>query len=134
MTAEANTPPGTSYIQQVAVMLKISFIRKFRAPTVWLEVALPGKFFVFVCLFSARFSLWSDPLPDPELDVYMPFWAVGGPSPQYAIIPDNDQVRHLADALQKSVVEGSIREHEMASLLNRDSGTNAEDEDMHPRV
>jgi hypothetical protein len=63
-------------------------------------------FLVFVCLFSARFSLWSDPLPHPKLDAYMPFSMVSGPSPQYAIIPDNDETHLLADALQASALAG----------------------------
>jgi ABC-type multidrug transport system ATPase subunit len=107
MSPHANILPGSSYIRQVAIMLKISFIRKFRAPTVWLEIALPGMFFVFVCLFSARFSLWSDPLPHPGLDAYMPFSAVPGPSPQYAIIPDNNQTHLFADSFQASAIVGS---------------------------
>jgi hypothetical protein len=46
--------PGTSFARQLAIMLKISFIRKIRAPTVYIEVALPFMFFVFVCFLDRK--------------------------------------------------------------------------------
>jgi ABC-type multidrug transport system ATPase subunit len=96
--------PGTSLIRQLGIMLKISFIRKFRAPTIWLELALPGMFLAFVFLFCFRNSFWSDPLQHPSTDMYVPFTAVTGPMPQYGIIPDNQHTRLLLAALEKTVI------------------------------
>jgi ABC-type multidrug transport system ATPase subunit len=86
------------------VMLKISFIRKFRAPTIWLEVALPAMFFVFVCLFAGETKLWTDPAPSPEQDEYIPFTKVPGPAPQYGMIPDNANSHLIIHALQATAI------------------------------
>jgi hypothetical protein len=96
--------PGTSFIRQLGIMLKISFIRKFRAPTVWLELALPAMFFAFICLFCSTFSLWSDTLQHPSTDMYVPFTVVTGPIPQYGIISDNQHTRLLLTALEKTAI------------------------------
>jgi ABC-2 type transport system ATP-binding protein len=108
MAANAKMFPGTSFARQLGIMLKISFIRKFRAPTVWIELALPVMFFAFVCLFAARLSLWSDPLPHPTADTYVPFSEVPGPSPQYGIIPDDAHTRELLVALQRCALSGEV--------------------------
>jgi ABC-type multidrug transport system ATPase subunit len=92
--------PGASFLTQLQIMLKISFIRKVRAPTIWLEVSLPLLFLVFVCLFASRARLWTDPLPNPEVDQYIPFAKIPGPSPQYGMIPDTPKTRAIMAAMQ----------------------------------
>jgi hypothetical protein len=79
-----------SFIHQVLTMLNTSFIRKFRAPTIYLELALPAMFFIFVCLFANRIKLWTGPSPAPEEDQYLPFAKVPGPAPQDGLIANND--------------------------------------------
>jgi hypothetical protein len=59
-------------------------------------------------LFAERFSLWSDPLPHPSPDPYIPFLTVPGPSPQYGIIPDDDHTHDLLGALQRAALSGDI--------------------------
>jgi hypothetical protein len=61
-------------------------------------------FFAFVCLFCDRLKLWTDPLPDPQVDQYIPFLAVPGPSPQYGMVPDNTGTRSLLSALQATAI------------------------------
>jgi ABC-type multidrug transport system ATPase subunit len=96
--------PGTSFVRQLSIMLKISFIRKFRAPILWLELILPGMFLVFVCVFASRVSFLSDPIQQPVTDKYVPFTAVAGPMPQYGIIPDNQHTRLLLAALENTAI------------------------------
>jgi ABC-type multidrug transport system ATPase subunit len=96
--------PRTSFIDQLTAMLKVSFIRKYRAPTIALEIVLPLLFFVFVCLFAQRTHLWADALPNPQQDDYIPFNKVPGPSPQYGMIPDTPQTRALASAIEATSI------------------------------
>jgi hypothetical protein len=85
-------------------MIKISLLQKYRAPTIWLELALPLMFFLFVCLFANRATLWSDPSPNPQVDQYVPFSRVPGPSPQYGMILDNAATRLLMQVIQRSAI------------------------------
>ena len=86
---------SSSLPRQLAVMLKISFLRKFRAPTVWMELGLPLLFFIFVCLFTSKITLKSKPLEQTTTDQIIPYAAIPGPSPHYGMIPDNEMTRSL---------------------------------------
>ena len=87
--------------RQLAVMLKISFLRKFRAPTVWMELGLPLLFFVFTCLFTSKITLKSKPLEHTTADSFIPYAAIPGPSPHYGMIPDNEKTRALLEKIPK---------------------------------
>ena len=86
--------------RQLAVMLKVSFLRKFRAPTIWIELALPLLFLIFVCLFTNKVSLKTTPLQDTSEDQYVPYWAIPGPTPHYGIIPENENTTKLLQQIQ----------------------------------
>ena len=102
---KSSSPP-----RQLAVMLKISFLRKFRAPTIWMELGLPLLFFVFVCLFTSKITLKSKPLENTTADQIIPYAAIPGPSPHYGMIPDNKNTRELLNKIQKYTIapQGSI--------------------------
>ena len=95
---------GTSFGRQLAVMLKISFLRKFRAPTIWLEVCLPLLFLVFVCLFTNKVVLLTEPLQYTTPDQYVPYWAIPGPSPHYGFIPEDENTSRLIDEIQNQTL------------------------------
>ena len=95
---------SSSLPRQLAVMLKISFLRKFRAPTVWMELGLPLLFFIFVCLFTSKITLKSKPLEQTTADQIIPYAAIPGPSPHYGMIPNNSNTQ----ALLKWIVNNTI--------------------------
>jgi hypothetical protein len=99
-----NPFPGASVLRQLLEMIKISMLQKYRAPTIWLEVCLPLMFFLFVCLFANRTSLWSDPVESPASNQYIPFSRIPGPSPQYGMIPDNAATRLLMQVIQNTSI------------------------------
>lgn len=87
--------------RQLGVMLKISFLRKFRAPTVWMELGLPLLFFIFTCLFTSKITLKSKPLEHTTADKFIPYAAIPGPSPHYGMIPDDERTKELLKKIPK---------------------------------
>jgi ABC-type multidrug transport system ATPase subunit len=91
--------PGSAFWRQVWVLLKISTFRRFRAATLWLELALPLLFLLMATMFAERMTMWSDPIEHPSIDQVIPFEAVRlelpGGDPHYGMIPQNSYTESL---------------------------------------
>jgi hypothetical protein len=105
----------SSFLRQLGVMMKISFVQKFHASTIWIEICPPLLFFLFACLFVNRARLWSDSLPSPATDQYIPFNTVPGPIPQYAFVPDNPATHLLLQAVQEVLMQPKSATHILES-------------------
>jgi len=91
-----------SFIRQLGIALKIALLRRFRAPTIWMEVVLSVVMFVFVCIFSSRVSLYTDEFRNPEAEAPRPYATVLGPSPQYGMIPNDANTRALLEMVDQN--------------------------------
>lgn len=90
---------------QLVLMLKISFIQRFRSSTIILELVPPVIFLIFNCIFAARINTNTDSLQHPQIDPIIPFSFVLGTSPNFGMIPNNNETRQFIDILNdKSIV------------------------------
>lgn len=113
---------GSSYLRQLGAMLKISFLRKFRAPTVWIELLLPLLFLVFVCIFARSIRFQTDPLETTSPDTYIPYSAVPGPDPHYGMINKNAKTETLLQIIENNTITASgDRAHIVDSTIWFDS-------------
>ena len=108
---------GSSFRRQLAVMLRISFLRKFRAPTVWIELALPLLFLVFVCVFARSIRFYTDPLEHTTVDPFMPYAAVPGPDPHYGVIGRSESSKELLETIEKHTITGGEPAHIVNSTI-----------------
>lgn len=93
------------FYKQLGLMLKISFLQRFRASTITLEIILPIIFLIFDCLFAARIDPYTESLPHPQPDPIVPFSVVSGSKPSYGMIPKNNETSKFIDILnEKSVL------------------------------
>lgn len=95
---------------QLSLMLKISFIQRFRSSNIILEMVPPVIFLIFNCVFAARVKTNTDSLQHPKTDPIVPFSLVLGTNPNYGMIPNNNETKYFIDILNEKSF-GPIKEN-----------------------
>lgn len=90
--------------KQLALMLKITFIQRFRSSTIILEMVPPVIFLIFNCIFASRVKTKTDSLQHPQVDPIIPFSFVLGTIPNFGMIPNNNETREFIDILNEKSI------------------------------